>query len=119
MTLRGLTVVLATAAALLGTAHIGLTPLFYAAWTVEALWFVGSGLAMLAGASANFLSLGSAGRMSRSLTILIDVAMTGFFVSAWLVLPAPQVIVGGLLFAGLAVCRLIADGRAASPSLSA
>ena len=41
-----LAMVLAIVGGLLGLVHIALTPLAYADWTIEALWFVGSGLAI-------------------------------------------------------------------------
>ncbi|WP_397420362.1 hypothetical protein [Phenylobacterium sp.] len=106
MTLRGLTIALATAAALLGLGHSALAALLYPGWTINALWFVGTGLAMLIGAAANLIALGSAGGMSRGLIMIVNVAMTTFFVAAWPVLPEPQVIVGGVLFLALAACSV-------------
>ena len=103
MTISGLKLTLAIAAMLLGTAHMALTPFAYSTWTVDALWFAGSGLAMLTGAAANIIGRDAASRSSHFMLMLVNMAMTGFFVSAWLVLPAPQVVVGGLLFAGLAI----------------
>lgn len=109
MTVHRLTIALATAAALLGAGHIALTPLLYPGWTINALWFVGTGLAMMIGAAANILALASAGRVSRSVIIVVDLTMTAFFGSAWPLLSEPQVIVGGVLFAGLAVCTVISS----------
>lgn len=113
MTLDRLKLALAVAAMLLGTAHMALTPFAYPTWTIDALWFAGSGLAMLTGAAANIIGRDTASRSSRTMLMLVNMAMTGFFLSAWLVLPAPQVIVGGLLFAGLAVLQL----KAAQPAV--
>ncbi len=107
MTLRRLTLGLAITAALLGAAHTALTPLLYRAWALDSLWFVGTGLAMLAAAAANVLALGASGRLARILIVLIDLAMAGFFAAAWPVLAEPQVIVGGLLFAALAGCMAL------------
>lgn len=106
MTLRGPTIALATAAALLGLVHSALAALLYPSWTIDALWFVGTGLAMFIGAAANFLALGSPGGVSRALIIIVNVAMTTFFIAAWPVLPEPQVIVGGVLFLALAACSV-------------
>ena len=36
---------LAMMAGLLGTVHLAVTPLAYASWTIDALWFVGTGIA--------------------------------------------------------------------------
>jgi hypothetical protein len=94
---------LAIAAGLLGIGHLALTPLLYPNWTIDSLWFVGTGLAMLFGAGANLLGITTNGRTGRAGLVLMNLAMTAFFASAWPVLPEPQVIVGGILFAGLLV----------------
>jgi hypothetical protein len=100
---RRTTLGLAIAAGLLGAAHLALTPLLYPAWTVDSLWFVGTGLAMLMGAGANLLGADAGGGMRRAGLVAMNLAMAAFFASAWPVLPEPQVIVGGALFAGLAL----------------
>jgi hypothetical protein len=119
MKLRRTNMVLAIAAGLLGTAHLALTPLFYRDWTIGSLWFVGTGLAMLIGAGANLIAAGAGGaggggeRMRRLALVAINLAMTAFFASAWPVLPEPQVVLGGILFAGLAVCAALSGTVAA------
>lgn len=106
---------LAFVGGLLGLVHIALTPLAYANWTIEALWFVGSGLAILLAAAANLLGFRSPGAGSRGILTAINLAMTGFFAAAWLVLPGPQVIAGGVLFLCLAFCSLAPQARTAVP----
>ena len=108
------TYVLAVAAGLLGLAHLALTALLYASWTADALWFVGTGFAIAVSAAANIAAINALDRASRSLMVTINAIMTGFFIAAWLVLPGPQVIFGGILFAGLAVCAW----RMTAPSIS-
>jgi hypothetical protein len=98
---------LALVAGLLGMVHVALTPLAYRGWTIEALWFVGTGFAMLIAALANVLSLSSIDRRGRILGIVINVMMAGFFAAAWFVLPGPQVIVGGVVF----VCLVALQAR--------
>lgn len=100
--------VLASAAGLLGAVHIALTPLVYPDWTIDALWFVGTGLAIIVAAAANFVAFQSAGLRSRVFGAAINLAMSCFFAAAWLVLPGPQVIIGGVLFLCLAICSLAA-----------
>lgn len=106
MRLPAMRTVLAMLAGLLGIAHLALTPLIYASLTIDALWFVGTGMAMVIAAAANVI----AGKIPevgvRMSLAAINVAMSGFFAAAWLVLPGPQVILGGLLFLGLALCSL-------------
>jgi hypothetical protein len=112
MKMRRTTLVLAIAAGLLGTGHLALTPLLYPGWTLDSLWFVGSGLAVLMAAGANVLALGTQDRMRRAGLVSINLAMTAFFASAWAVLREPQVIVGGTLFAALAMLAALSRGVA-------
>lgn len=111
MTLGRLTLILAIAAALLGLAHVSLTPLIYPGWTTNGLWFVGTGLAILVAAAVNIVGRGMGGSLNASLITLVNLVMTGFFMAAWPVLPGPQVIVGGALFAGLAFCAAFTAQR--------
>lgn len=106
MRAQTLAMVLAMIGGLLGLVHIAFTPLVYADWTIEALWFVGSGLAILVAATANFVGFESRRMGSQWILAAMNLAMVCFFAAAWLVLPGPQVIVGGLLFLGLAICSL-------------
>lgn len=114
MTQRRAIFFLAIVAGLLGLAHLALTALLYPRWSVDTLWFVGTGFAIVIGAMANVAAINPADRTSRSIISVINAMMAGFFVTAWSVLPGPQVIVGGILFAGLALCTF---GRAI-PSVS-
>lgn len=93
-------------AGLLGTAHVALTPLAYAHWTIDALWFLGSGLAIVGAAVANVVGMAQSTARSLWAMLAINLMMAGFFAAAWSVLPGPQVIVGGAVFMGLAACTL-------------
>lgn len=106
-------VALAIAGGLLGLVHIALTPLAYSDWTIDALWFVGSGLAIVMAAAANVLGFQSSAGGRRWIVTAMNLAMGCFFAAAWLVLPGPQVIVGGVLFLGLAICSLAAQATKA------
>ncbi len=97
---------LAMLVGLLGTVHLALTPLAYASWTIDALWFVGTGMAMVIAAAANVIAGKTPGLGVRMSLAAINIAMSGFFAAAWLVLPGPQVIIGGLLFLSLALCGI-------------
>lgn len=107
MKLRRTNLGLAIAAGLLGTGHLALTPLLYPSWTIDSLWFVGTGLAMLIAAGANLLGISEGNRVRRAGLVVMNLSMTAFFASAWPVLPEPQVIVGGILFAGLALAAAL------------
>lgn len=108
MRARTLAMALAIAGGLLGLVHIALTPLVYADWTIEALWFAGSGLAIAVAAAANIVGLQSWREGGQWMLTAINLAMACFFAAAWLVLPGYQVIVGGMLFLGLAICSVAA-----------
>lgn len=111
-----LAMALAIVAGLLGLVHITLTPLAYADWTIEALWFVGSGLAIVVAAAANFIAYQSSDGGRQWILAVINLSMGCFFAAAWLVLPGPQVILGGVLFLCLAICALIAPATKAVTS---
>ena len=114
MTQRKAIFFLAIVAGLLELAHLALSPLLYPRCTTDALWFVGTGFAIVICAMANIAAINAADRTSRSIMAVINAMMTGFFLAAWSVLPGPQVIVGGILFAGLALCTF----RTVIPSVS-
>lgn len=114
---RRITITLAVVAGLLGLVHLALATLIYARWTPDSLWFVGTGLAIVIGAATNLVAANAPNRASRSILVIINAIMAGFFAAAWLVLPGPQVIVGGLLFAGLAVSALRTATSNTQPSV--
>jgi hypothetical protein len=97
---------LAMLAGLLGLVHLALTPLAYPEWTIDALWFLGTGMAMIVAAATNVIAGKAPGFGVRMSLAAINIAMSGFFAAAWLVLPGPQTIIGGLLFLSLALCSL-------------
>ena len=108
MRLQFITRRLAVAAMLLGAVHLALAPLAYREWSLDALWFVGAGLAIIAAAAINLVV---PARRAFVLAALVNSALALWFAAAWLVLPGPQVIVGGLVFAGLACCNGLAMRR--------
>lgn len=113
MRLQTFATALAMTGGLLGLVHIALTPLAYPDWTIEALWFVGSGLAIVMAAAANGLAFQSSAVGRRWIATTMNLAMVCFFAAAWPVLPGPQVIVGGVLFVCLAICALAAQATKA------
>ena len=94
---------LAVLGVLLGLGHLA----FLSAaprWTLDVLWFALSGLAFIVTALLNIAALRApADRLVRGLAVGSDVVLAGVFAAAWLALPGPQVIAGGVLFAGLAL----------------
>jgi len=97
---------LSVIAALLGASHTALTALIYPSWSLDALWFLGAGLAMMLAAAINFLAYRSLPQAPRAIAVVTNAAMAGFFGSAWPLLPAPQVALGGAVFVVLTVVWL-------------
>lgn len=85
---------------LLGLVHLGMAPLVYRSWTLDALWFVGTGLAIVIAGAANVVDA----RSRRVLLTVSNLACSSFFAAAWPILKGPQVIIGALVFLSLAVC---------------
>jgi hypothetical protein len=106
MRVQTLALALASIGVLLGAVHLALTPLAYADWTIDALWFVGTGLAIVLAAAANLIEFQFSGVRGRLIVAAINFAMGFFFAAAWLVLPGPQVVIGGVLFFALAICSV-------------
>lgn len=106
---------LAMLAGLLGIVHLALTPLAYPEWTIDALWFVGTGMAVVVAAAANVIADKAPGLGVRMSLAAINIAMSGFFAAAWLVLPGLQVIIGGLLFGCLALSSIRDRASANAP----
>lgn len=113
MTARRLTWLLAVLGVLLGVGHLA----FLSAaprWTLDVLWFALSGVAFIVTALLNMAALRApTDRLVRALSVGSDLVLAGFFAAAWLVLPAPQVVVGGVLFAALAVLTATLRSRVA------
>lgn len=101
--------VLAAIGLTLGLMHLGLSALAWRNWSAEVLWFAGSGLAIVLAGLLNVVMIRAAARdrPQRLVWVLANLATALFFVGAWFVLPQPQVIVGGLVFAllGLGAAR--------------
>ena len=92
----------AVLALLLGALHVGLTWPMYGEASLEALWFAGSGLAVITGSLCNIAALRATASQSRWLLVVTNLLLTGFFAAAWPLLKAPQVAVGFALFGTLA-----------------
>lgn len=89
---------LASTGLLLGLLHLALTLPIYGRLTLEALWFAGSGLAIVCCALMNFVALRNTSLSSRWAVVLANLLITGFFAAAWQMLPSPQVAAGFAIF---------------------
>ncbi len=98
--------VFAVLSMILGGGHIALAAPSYDALTVDALWFVGAGLGIVAVAMINIVALRDQGRASFLLVLAANAVMLCYFAAAWTVLKIPPVVAGLVLFAGLSLFSL-------------
>jgi hypothetical protein len=112
---RRLAWVLSVAAILLGLGHLSIGALSFQQLSFGALWFTGSGIAIVMGGMLNlFALLASYGRGGLAVLGLANLVLAGFFALALTLLPGPQVIAGLAIFVGLA-----ALGRVSQPPRTA
>lgn len=95
---------LALSGLLLGVLHLAFTLPIYGRLSLEALWFAGSGLAVVCCALMNVVALCSSARSSRWAVVIANLLIAGFFAAAWPLLPSPQVAAGFIIFILLAAC---------------
>jgi F0F1-type ATP synthase assembly protein I len=117
MMLRRVRSGLAAAALLLGCGHLAIAAIAISQgrWGLDALWFTSGGLAIVMPALLNMVALRApAGDLpARALAVFASAVTAGFFAVGYTVLPEPQVIVGMVLFAGLAAGALLPEARRA------
>ena len=89
----------------LGCAHLAFTFRDYDRFSLDAMWFAGSGLALVFAGFLNVAHLRAGGRdpAVRALTLLTDALCALLFVAALSLMRQPQVFVGVALFALAAV----------------
>jgi hypothetical protein len=95
---------LVSAGLALGLLHVALTLPIYGHLSLEALWFAGSGLAVVCCALMNLAALRGLAPSARWAVVIGNLLVAGFFAAAWPLLPGPQVAAGFVIFATLAVC---------------
>ena len=107
MTVARITTLLAGLALALGLGHMSFLLAGPPGWDLNRLWFAGTGLAFLLAALLNVIGRNAPGRSASGLAVTAaNLIVAGFFATAWPLLKGPQVIVGGLLFAVLAVLTI-------------
>ena len=110
MILRRLHMIATSVIALLGVAHVALTPVFHPGLGEAAMWFAGSGLALLLAALLNVQAL-RAPRTASTTAIAGNVAATAFFALLVVVVPEPQVAVALAAFITATVTSILAARR--------
>lgn len=109
--LKRLRYLLAGAMALLGVAHCAFTTQLFDMLSLDALWFISGGIAMICVALSN-LHKAHAGRRQLGLLLAQNTMLLGFFIALWSVFPAIQVVIGIALLAGLLALNLTGLHRA-------
>lgn len=94
--------VLASLGLLLGVLHLTLTLPMYGRLSLEALWFAGSGIAVICCALMNIAALRNSPPLTRWAVVTMNLLIAGFFAAAWPLLPGPQVAAGFIIFIILA-----------------
>ena len=97
----------------LGCAHLVFTFHDYDEFSLGAMWFAGSGLALVFAGFLNVAHLRSGGRdtVVRALTVLTDVLCAALFVAGLSLMRQPQVFVGVALFALAAFFAALTKGK--------
>lgn len=88
----------------LGCLHIGFTPFNYDRLNMEAMWFVGTGVAIILAGFLNVAVIRVADRVVRTLSIITNASFALLFAVALFRLAQPQVFVGLAGFGLAAVC---------------
>lgn len=98
----------------LGVVHIGFTYHDYDRFTMGAVWFIGTGIAIILAGFLN-ITLGrdvGRDRLVRWLCLTTNIVFTLGFAGALLMLPQPQVLIGLLLFASATVSGFLLSRKA-------
>lgn len=98
----------------LGVVHIGFTYHDYDRLTMGAVWFIGTGVALILAGFLNVILRRDAGRdrLVRWLCQGTNMVFTLGFAGALLMLPQPQVVTGMLLFAAATVTGFMLRSKA-------
>ena len=92
----------------LGCLHIGFTPFNYSRFDMDAMWFVGAGVAIILAGFLNVAVIRDAvnDRVIRTLCVMTNASFALLFGVALFQLAQPQVFVGLALFGVAGVCAL-------------
>lgn len=96
----------------LGIVHILYTTQAYDRFTLNAFWFIGSGLGVMFGGFLNlmFLRCSEKDRVIWLLCLLGNLISLGLFIVGWFLIGEPQVLVGIVLFACATVATFLRSG---------
>ena len=97
----------------LGTLHCCFTAFNYRSFSLDAMWFLSAGLAIILAGVLNLVVIREAGkdRLIWALCIIIDAIFAAMFSVALFMLTQPQVFVGVALFAIAMICTVFAKNK--------
>lgn len=86
----------------LGLLHLAFTTYNYSEFNLDAMWFFGTGIAIILAGFMNIvvIRIGSRDRLIFALCLLTNIFFAGLFAFALLQLHQPQVVLGLFLFIG-------------------
>lgn len=92
----------------LGILHTLLTPLFYPGFTIDALWFAGTGLGLLFVGLFNLAVLKSGAQAVLDLCLIANIIGVVYGILVVIILPEPQVFLALLGFLGATIGLIFA-----------
>lgn len=97
----------------LGLLHIGFTPSNYGSFDMDAMWFLGTGVAIILAGFLNLVVIREAGKdiLIRMLCLITNAGFVLLFGVALFRLAQPQVFVGLALFGMAGVCAVFAGRK--------
>jgi hypothetical protein len=97
----------------LGCTHLAFTAMEYDSLSLDSVWFLGSGLAIVFAGFLNVAVIRNNGddRMVRALSLIANLTLAGLFAATLFLMRPPQVFVGLALFAIASVCVLARSRR--------
>ena len=93
----------------LGILHLGFTPFNYGRFDMNAMWFLGSGLAIILAGFLNIAVIRGRGRdrLVWSLGVIANLTFAILFGVGLVLLTQPQVFVGVALFGSATICTVL------------
>ena len=97
----------------LGALHSGFTVQNYKGFSLDAMWFLGSGIAIILAGFLNVVAIRAGGRdqVVRLLCLTANLIFVVLFAAALWLLSQPQVIVGVVLFLVAIIAVVVSKGR--------
>ena len=92
----------------LGILHTLLTPLFYPGFTIDALWFAGTGLGLLFLGLFNLAVLKSGAQAALNLCLIANIIGSLYGILIVIILPEPQAFLALLAFLGATIGLIFA-----------